>query len=136
MAELLRSIANRLRAYVGERRRAPRRRARLPVVVSLLDARTGAPPTVTGHTCDLSLSGLGLILPTIRIGGRYLAGEGQTLRITLKLPAATARLYGTPVRYERLEGEGDSAGYLVGVRLTDAEEQGRAALDAYLKTVK
>lgn len=134
MAELLRSIANRLRGYVGDRRRAPRHRARLPVVVSLLDARTGAPPTVTGHTCDLSQSGLGLVLPSIRIGGRYLAGEGQTLRITLKLPASTARLYGTPVRYERLEG--DSAGYLVGVRLTDTDEQDRAALADYLKTLK
>ncbi len=132
MPELIRSIANLLREYVGDRRRAPRHRARLPVVVSLLDARTGAPPTVTGHTCDLSLSGLGLILPTIRIGDRYLAGEGQTLRITLKLPHDTARLYGTPVRYERLEGS--DSGYLVGVRLAD--DQGRAALDEYVKTLK
>ena len=137
MAELLRSIANRLRSYVGDRRRAPRHRARLPVVVSLLDARTGAPPTVTGHTCDLSLSGLGLILPSIRIGGRYLAGEGQTLRITLKLPDATARLYGTPVRYERPEEGADEHtdhGFLPGIRLT--EDGDHALLAAYLKGLK
>jgi len=132
MPELLRSIANRLREYVGDRRRAPRRRVRLACVVSLLDERAGAPPTLAGHTCDVSESGVGLILPSIRIGGRYLAGEGQTLRITLKLPHETARLYGTPVRYERLESPG--AGYLVGVRLAD--DQGRAALAEYIKTLK
>jgi len=136
MPELIRSIANRLREFVGDRRRAPRHRVRLAVVVSLLEERAGAPPTVAGHTYDISQSGLGIILPSIRIGDRYLAGEGQTLRITLKLPDAAARLYGTPVRYERLEGEGPDRGYLVGIRLTDADEQGRAALDAYLKTLK
>lgn len=134
MPELIRSIANRLRHYVGDRRRAPRRQVQLPVVVSLLDERGGAPPTLSGHTCDVSSSGLGLVLPSIRIGDRYLAGEGQTLRITLKLPQATARLYGTPVRYERLEGDGRPAGYLVGVRLAD--DQGRAALAEYIKTLK
>jgi hypothetical protein len=135
MPELIRSIANRLREYVGDRRRATRHRVRLAVVVSLLEERAGAPPTVAGHTQDVSLSGLAVVLPSIRIGERYLAGEGQTLRLTLKLPNATARLYGTPVRYERLEGEGPDRGYLVGVRLTDAEE-GRAALAAYIKTLK
>ncbi len=136
MPELIRSIANRLRVYVGERRRAPRHRVRLSVVVSLLDERAGAPPTVAGHTHDVSLSGLAVILPSIRIGDRYLAGEGQTLRLTLKLPNATIRLYGTPVRYERLEGDGPDRGYLVGIRLTDAEDQGRAAFVAYIKTLK
>jgi hypothetical protein len=133
MPELIRSIANRLREYVGDRRRAARHRLRLAVVVSLLDERAGAPPTLAGHTCDVSASGLGLVLPSIRIGERYLAGEGQTLRITLQLPHTTARLYGTPVRYERLEGDGQR-GYLVGVRLAD--DQGRAALTEYLKTLK
>ena len=133
MPELLRSIANRLREYVGDRRRAPRHRLRLSVIVSLLDERAGAPPTLAGHTCDLSASGLGLTLPSIRIGERYLAGEGQTLRITLQLPHAALRLYGTPVRYERLEGDGQH-GYLVGVRLAD--DPSRTTLAEYLKTLK
>ncbi|HWS55960.1 MAG TPA: PilZ domain-containing protein [Pyrinomonadaceae bacterium] len=135
MPELIRSIANRLREYVGDRRRAARHHVRLGVVVSLLDERAGGPPTVAGHTHDVSLSGLAVVLPSIRIGERYLAGEGQTLRLTLKLPNATARLYGTPVRYERLEGDGPDHGYLVGIRLTDTDE-GRAALAAYIKTLK
>jgi hypothetical protein len=112
-------------------------KARLPVVVSLLEAEGGAEPAnVTGHTCDLSAEGLGLILPNIRVGGRYLVGDSVTLRVTLKLPDAYARLYGHPVRYEKLDAEEAEKGFLVGLRLTDTSEQDLALLAAYLKTLK
>ncbi|HEX8560150.1 MAG TPA: PilZ domain-containing protein [Pyrinomonadaceae bacterium] len=135
MPELLRTIAGRLRELVGNRRRAPRRAVRLPVFVSLLDAGPGAPPAgVAGHTRDASDSGVALVLPSIRVGDRYLVGDGVTLRLTLKLPDASARLYGTPVRYERLEPERPDENFLVGVRLHDDGD--RATLAEYLKSLK
>jgi hypothetical protein len=141
MPERLRTIASRLRELVGNRRRSPRRRVRLPVFVSLLDPGPGAPPAgVAGHTRDASASGLGVVLPVVRLGGRYLVGDGVTLRLTLKLPATTARLYGTPVRYERLEEGEDGkdaqppAGFLVGIRLN--EDGDRAAFAEYLQSLK
>ncbi|HEX8117165.1 MAG TPA: PilZ domain-containing protein, partial [Pyrinomonadaceae bacterium] len=74
MPELLRTIASRLREFVGNRRRAPRFKVRLAVFVSLLDPTPGAPPAggIAGHTRDVSEDGLGIILPAIRLGGRYL----------------------------------------------------------------
>ncbi|HEX8281867.1 MAG TPA: PilZ domain-containing protein [Pyrinomonadaceae bacterium] len=138
MPELIRTIASRLRELVGNRRRAPRRAVRLPVFVSLLDSATGAAPAgVAGHTRDASEGGLGLVLPGIRVGDRYLVGDGVTLRLTLKLPDASARLYGTPVRYERLEGGEDSRsdpGFLVGIRLN--ADGDRALLTEYLMGLK
>ena len=135
MPERLRTIASRLRELVGNRRRAPRLRVRLPVFVSLLDTATGdAPAGVAGHTRDVSESGLAIILPAIRVGGRYLAGDGVTLRLTLKLPDASARLYGTAVRYERLEDGQPDAGFLVGIRLGDDGD--RALLSEYMKSLK
>ena len=139
MPELLRTIASRLREFVGNRRRAPRRRVRLAVFVSLLDASPGAPPGggVAGHTRDASESGLGVVLPAIRLGDRYLVGDGVTLRLTVKLGEQSARLYGTPVRYERLDegqdGQGDP-GFLLGIRLH--EDGDRALLAEYLKGLK
>jgi hypothetical protein len=139
MPERLRTIASRLREFVGNRRRAPRRRVRLAVFVSLLDPAPGAMPAagVAGHTYDASESGLGVVLPVIRLGGRYLVGEGVTLRLTLKLGEQSARLYGTPVRYERLEEGQDGQtgpGFLLGIRL--AEDGDRALLVDYLKGLK
>jgi hypothetical protein len=139
MPERLRTIASRLREFMGNRRRAPRRRVRLAVFVSLLDPTPGAPPAggVAGHTRDASESGLGVVLPVIRLGGRYLVGEGVTLRLTLKLGEQSARLYGTPVRYERLDEGQDGQpdpGFLLGIRLH--EDGDRALLLDYVKGLK
>jgi hypothetical protein len=138
MPELIRTIASRLREFVGNRRRAPRRRVRLAVFVSLLDPAPGAPPAggVAGHTRDASESGLGVVLPAIHLGGRYLVGEGVTLRLTLKLGDQSARLYGTPVRYERLDEGPDgqtNPGFLLGIRLH--EDGDRSMLVDYLKSL-
>ena len=139
MSERLRTIASRLREFVGNRRRATRRKVRLAVFVSLLDATPGAAPAggVAGHTRDASEDGLAVILPVIHLGGHYLVGEGVTLRLTLKLGEKSARLYGTPVRYERLEAGEDGQtdpGFLVGIRLH--EDGDRALLANYLKSLK
>src|SRR3712207_624737 len=116
MPEHLRRIASRLRELVADRRRSPRHRVSLPVSVSLLDAEASAEPVlVQGRTRDVSEDGLGVVLPHIRVGGRYLVGDSVTLRITLKLPEAYARLYGTPVRHRSEEhtSELQSRQYLV-----------------------
>ncbi len=136
MPELLRTIASRLRELMSNRRRAPRYRVRLSVFVSVLDSAQGAAPAgVAGHTRDVSDGGLAVVLPAIRVGDRYLAGDGTMLRLTLKLPDASARLYGTTVRYERLEGDGQTdAGFLVGIHLN--EDGDRALLAEYLKSLK
>jgi hypothetical protein len=138
MPELLRTIASRLREFVGNRRRAPRHKVRLAVFVSLLDSSPGAPPAggVAGHARGASDPGLGVVLPVIRRGGRYLVGDSVTLRLTLKLGEQAARLYGTPVRYERLDDEGQDGqpGFLLGIRLQ--EDGDRALLAEYLKNLK
>ena len=135
MPERLRAIASSLRRLVGERRRHPRVRARLDASVVLLGARgEAATPPLEGHTRDVSACGLALILPAVRVGDRYLAGEAQTLHVTLRLPSATVRLRAAPARYERLdEGDADT-GYLIGLRITHVDDAGRAALDEYLKS--
>ncbi|MCA1633081.1 MAG: PilZ domain-containing protein [Acidobacteria bacterium] len=136
MPERLRTITRRLRDFVGNRRRAPRHRLRLAAAVSLLDAGGRAhPATLSGFTHDVSESGLGVVLPAIRVGERYLVGESHTLRIVLKLPDTHARLYGTPVRYERLEANHQDTGYLVGIHLTETGDEDYAAFVEYLKAV-
>jgi|SRR3712207_146312 len=137
MPEHLRRIASRLRELVADRRRSPRHRVSLPVSVSLLDAEASAEPVlVQGRTRDVSEDGLGVVLPHIRVGGRYLVGDSVTLRITLKLPDAYARLYGTPVRHEKLDADGPDAGFFVGIRLTDTDERDRALFVDYINSLK
>jgi hypothetical protein len=135
MPELLRTIASGLRRLVGNRRRHTRYKVRLAASVVLLGARgEAATPPLEGHTRDVSACGLALILPAVRVGERYLAGEEQTLGVTLRLPAATVRLRATPARYERLDDADADTGYLIGLRITEMDDRDRAAFDEYLKT--
>lgn len=136
MPEHLRKIASRLRELVADRRRSSRHRVSLPVSVSLLDAEASAQPAlVQGRTRDVSAEGIGVILPHVRVGDRYLVGDSVTLRVTLKLPDGYARLYGTPVRHEKLDASGPDTGFLVGIRLTDTDERDRALLVDYIKSL-
>ena len=136
MPERLRTIVNSLRRFVGERRRAPRHAARLRVTVSLAEPPaqpTHAPRSISGHTCDLSATGLGLVLPAIRIGERYLTGEGRRITVALELPGRTLTLRAAPVRYERLDEESaPTAGYLIGAHITDISDEDRAYFEEYL----
>jgi c-di-GMP-binding flagellar brake protein YcgR len=136
MPELVRSIAGRLRALVGNRRYARRYRARVEASVQLVaptlagDALT---PPLACHTCDVSATGVGLVVPVVRVGERYLAGEGRLLRVRLELPTGALTLHAAPVRYERLEEP--ETGYVIGAHFTPLDDDARARLDGFLKTL-
>ena len=138
MPELARTIAARLREFIGNRRRAIRFRVRLPLRVFLVDQQlhlngSRRPASISGHTADVSTTGLGLVVPAIRIGEHYLVGENRRLRIELELPGGPIALQGVSVRYERLEDEGTENGYLIGVSIAEMNERDR---DHYVEYVK
>jgi c-di-GMP-binding flagellar brake protein YcgR len=143
MPELIRSIAARLRSIVGNRRRSPRLKARLPVTVSIALRKKAAAavaakpaPTLSGHTRDLSATGLALILPSILLGEQHLTGEGRTLVITLELPTGPIKIEAVPARYERLEEEATEKLYLIGARFTAMTQEDWTRLEEFLKTLK
>lgn len=141
MPELMRAIVARLHRFIGDRRRAPRYRLRLPFIISLPGVRSGSAngarraPSLEGFTRDVSATGLALILPAIRIGEHYLTNEDRPLRITLELPTVTLQIEAVPVRYERLDENETEKGYLVGVKITEMSEDDRARFIEYLRTV-
>jgi hypothetical protein len=142
MPELMRSIVARLHRFIGDRRRAPRYRQRLPFIISLPDVRSGGgangalrSPSLEGFTRDVSATGLALILPAIRIGEHYLTNEDRPLRITLEMPTGTLQIAAVPVRYERLDENETEKGYLVGVKITERSDDDRARFTGHLRTV-
>ena len=149
MPELIRTFANRLRAYMGNRRRAPRYSAHLEVGLALSVSlpsskisaeqaeRMGRSLKLAGYTRDISATGLALIVPSIRIGGQYITGENRALQIMLKLPTGNVLINGTPVRYSPLEEEeGGDSGYIIGVSITEMSEEDRTRFNAYIESVK
>ena len=137
MSELPRRIVSRLRRFVGNRRRSRRVRARLSFTLSLSDPRISSNghrrlPSLNGQTLDVSATGLALVVPAIRIGEHYLAGDERKLHIRLELPSGPIEMRVATVRYESLE---DESGYLIGARILEISDSDRASFDKYVANV-
>ena len=137
MSELPRRIVSHLRRFIGNRRRFKRVRVRLEFTLSLSDPRVNTNgfrrlPTLNGHTFDVSTSGLALIVPAIRIGEHYLAGEERRLYVKLELPSGPVEMKLTSVRYESLDEDHEETGYLIGARIVEMADADRATFNAYV----
>ncbi|HYO63598.1 MAG TPA: PilZ domain-containing protein [Pyrinomonadaceae bacterium] len=134
------SYIARLRKYIGERRAAPRYVTRLEksvtVYVYLLDPKTGAETgrgaRLVGYTRDVSETGLGVILPEVRVAGRSIVREGRELRLLVGIPHEPVEMQAAVVRHVRLEKGELDGGYLVGVHITSMGEADRARYAKYL----
>ena len=121
MSELPRRIVSQLRRFLGNRRHSRRVRVRLSFTLSLSDPRVNTNgarrlPALDGYTLDISSTGLALIVPAIRIGEHYLAGDERKLYVKLELPSGPVEMKVVTVRYENLE---DGSGYLIGARILE-----------------
>ena len=134
MSELPRRIVSHLRRFVGNRRHSRRVCARLNFTLGLSDPRVSSNgarrlPKLDGHTLDVSVTGLALIVPAIRIGEHYLAGADRTLHIKLELPSGPVEMRVASVRYESLE---DESGYLIGARILEMSDADKVSFEKYV----
>src|SRR5262245_57145919 len=140
MSALSRRIASQLRRYIANRRKIRRAMARLSFTVAISDSRMSSNgsrpvPSRVGHTLDLSPSGMGLVVPAIRIGEHYLTGEDRRLHVKLELPGRPVEMYVAPVRYEGLDEDHDEKGYVIGARIVEMGEEDRAHFEEYVRKV-
>ena|SRR5215212_232020 len=134
MSELPRRIVSQIRRFIGNRRRSKRVRTRLSFTLSLSDPRVSMNggrrlPTLDGYTLDVSITGLALVVPAIRIGEHYLAGADRELHVKLELPSGPVEMKVVTVRYEDLE---DGSGYLIGARIREISDADRASFEKYV----
>jgi hypothetical protein len=78
---------------------------------------------------DVSVTGLALIVPAIRIGEHYLAGADRKLHVKLELPSGPVEMKVVTVRYENLE---DGSGYLIGSRIIEISDADRKSFEKYI----
>lgn len=137
------SSLSRLRKYVGDRRRAPRRgarfAARLPLTVTPLSAAEdfdlGGQTSLAGSTRDLSARGLTILLPAMRVGSRYLTDADGYLGLRVETPSGHISMLAAPARFEHLAEVDEGYGYLLGVRIVKMGDGDRASYLSYLRTL-
>jgi hypothetical protein len=141
MPELIRSFASRLRRLVRDRRHADRRQVRLGISLTIQNPKTREPlagaGTIEGYTRDISPNGLAVIVPAIRLGEHYLAGENRILLITVQIPDGSILIHASPVRYQKLDEEQpeEATHYLIGARIVAISDEDRSRLSEYLKAI-
>lgn len=135
MANLIRKIAAELTGFVISRLTAPRKKLRVPVIITLEPHRDGQPETLAlkGETRDLSVSGIALIVPSIRLNEKYLVGENRKIYAALDLPNGRINVELIGCRYEQIDMHDSTANYLVGARIVAVSDADKALYREYLK---
>ena len=141
MLKLMSSIAGRTYKLLGTFIHARRHDLRLPLSVSLLDAKTKTisdpySPAMTGYLRDISKTGISLIVPSIRFGNRFLISGHDPLRVRIELPNGAVNIQVAPVRYDRLYEEQSERRYLIGARIMDMTASDREHLTRYVQQVR
>ncbi len=136
MSELVRSVVSRFSRFIVDRRGEPRVSVRLPFSISIQGTNGNGngerERLLEGHTRDVSASGLGLIVQTVRIDSYYIFVDGRPRKLVLQLPIGPMNMLVLPVRSERLGDSG--AGYILGARITAIGEDDRERYSEYLLT--
>jgi c-di-GMP-binding flagellar brake protein YcgR len=128
MPELVRSVVSRVRLYFKDRRQSPRLRVRLMFTVAIHRTANGnAPrrkiPTLKGHTRDISVRGVGLLVPQVHLDGHHLAAEGRELELQLEIGGGgPISMRVMPHHYERLDEAEMGCNYLIGARIVKLDE--------------
>lgn len=93
-------------------------------------------PAIIGHTRDISVTGLSLIVPGVHENDLKFFGERATVRIVLSLPSTMIDIELEPTRYEWLFTQGEKRGYLIGASIAHISDGDREQLSDYLGLVR
>lgn len=138
MPELIRSAVSRARMYFKDRRRSPRLQVRLAFSLTVirptkLKRVNSSDRALKGHTRDLSVNGLALLLPQIQLDGYHLASEDREMQLMLELSGGVVSMVVVPKRYEKLERAELGCNYLIGARIVRIDPEDRSRYQDFMK---
>lgn len=137
MSEFVRAAITRLSRFIGNKNLLYRQWVRLPLSVSLTDAKTNNDRVQRqaniGYTCDLSKTGLSFTVRSIHLGGRHLFYDREsTLQIGIDLPNGSININAIPVRFDLFNEGGKEPCFIVGVQIVGMSNFDRKRYDEFL----
>jgi hypothetical protein len=91
---------------------------------------------LSGETTDVSATGIGFIVASIRISEKYLVGQERILNVELDLAGRKIRMQVIGRRYEKVGIHVSTEKYLVGAEIVRMIESDRDAYEDFLKNGK
>jgi len=138
MPELVRSVVSRFQVYLKDRRQTPRLQVRLQFSVALHRTTKGLSLgrralSLQGHTQDISVKGVAMLVPQIHLDGRHLAADGRELELRLEIGnGEPIALLVMPNRYERLDEAELGCNYRIGARIVSMDDRDRFRYESFL----
>jgi hypothetical protein len=111
---------------------------RLPVTVSLLDAKTRAvmkqpAPAIQGYLRDINRKGLSFVMSSVNCSDPFFICSSHLLLVTLRFQNRDVGIEVFPVRYNIDESQGEYK-YLIGARILRIARSDRRYIQQYLKS--
>lgn len=136
---MIRELVSRFNRTITERRASMRRKYSIPVKVCFAPAsnpmKLKAPcdhSFLSGETLDLSETGIGFMVSSIRIKEKYLVGQERILNLELDLAGKRVVMRVLGKRYERVGIHLSTEKYLVGATIVEMDDNDRAAYEHFL----
>jgi hypothetical protein len=141
MPDVIRKLFSKLSRSITASTCPKRRPLHVPIKITIQpDVVTGNLKTakretlsISGETKDLSTSGVGFIVSSIRLREYYLVGENRTLHAELDLPNGKIRMDLMGVRYEQIGIHDSAVSFLIGARITKIEPLDKEIYEEYLR---
>ena len=136
---MLRNLIAKFTKSMSSRVVAARHKREIPIKVSFEPTgKTGRLDStknlfVAGETIDLSDSGIGFMVASIRVKENYLVGEGRVLNAELDLPNGKVSMKIVGQRYELVGEHLSTERYLIGASIVQISDENRAAYEDFMR---
>ena len=137
---MIRELITRFNRSLSERMVSSRRRHKAPVKVwfepelntdlAREDARSSC---ICGETADISRTGIGFVVPSIRIKEKYLVGQQRNLNIEIDLPTGKVCMKAVGCRYEKVGIHISAERFFVGAQILTLSGTDRENYELFLK---
>lgn len=134
---MLRELVSRFSSTIAERRASVRKKYSVPVKVCFGPEKGGLRSScddlfLSGETTDVSATGIGFVVSSIRIKEKYLVGQDRTLNVELDLSGTKVRMQVRGCRYEKVGIHLSTEKYLVGAEIISVDEADKGAYEHFL----
>ena len=137
---MIRELITRFNRSLSERMVSARRRHTAPIKiwfdadVNSERARELARSTcILGETVDISRTGLGFLVPSIRVKEKYLVGQERNLNIEIDLPTGKVHMRAIGRRYKKVGIHISTERFLVGAHILSLTGDDRENYEKFLR---
>lgn len=137
---MIRELVGKLTGFLAETSHSARKQYNLPIKITFEPIHTTgglrAPSEklfITGETHDLSRSGVGFIVSSIRVRENYLVGQDLKLTAEIDLPGRKVRMKIIGRRYEKVGIHLSTERFLIGAEIVEISKGDREIYEDFLK---